>query len=142
MPRSASRILAMGRGLGACALAASLVVGCSRGEAPKAVEAPPPPPTVVVAQVTQRTVPLVRDFVAHTEAVPTVDIRARVAGVLEEIRFREGSAVEQGQVLFVIQQTEYQAALQSARADPASPSQAAAAAFRKRRRVTGMGGSS
>jgi membrane fusion protein (multidrug efflux system) len=70
----------------------------------------------VVAEVVQREVPLVRDFVARTEAVPTVEIRARVAGVLEEVKFREGSQVEQGQVLFVIQQAEYRAALQSARA--------------------------
>jgi membrane fusion protein (multidrug efflux system) len=36
--------------------------------------------------------------------------------MLEEVRFREGSEVERGQVLFVIQQDEYKAALQSARA--------------------------
>ncbi len=53
---------------------------------------------------------------ARTEAVPTVEIRARISGVLEQVQFREGSAVKQGQVLFVIQQAEYRAALQSARA--------------------------
>jgi RND family efflux transporter MFP subunit len=36
--------------------------------------------------------------------------------VLEEVRFREGSGVERNQVLFVIQQEEYKAAVQSARA--------------------------
>ncbi|MGH7309625.1 MAG: efflux RND transporter periplasmic adaptor subunit, partial [Candidatus Rokuibacteriota bacterium] len=48
--------------------------------------------------------------------VPTVEIRARVQGVLEQVRFREGSEVKQRQVLFLIQQEEYKAALQSARA--------------------------
>jgi membrane fusion protein (multidrug efflux system) len=70
----------------------------------------------VVAAVEQRTVPIVRDFTARTEAVPTVEVRARVAGVLEQVLFKEGSEAKQGQVLFVIQKQEYQAALESARA--------------------------
>jgi RND family efflux transporter MFP subunit len=70
----------------------------------------------VVAPVVQRDVPLIRDFVARTEAVPTVEIRARVGGVLEQVKFREGSEVEEGQILFVVQQAEYKAALQAARA--------------------------
>jgi membrane fusion protein (multidrug efflux system) len=100
-------------------LAAVLVVaGCDRGQEVKAPAAPaaPPPPAVVVAEVLRRPVPLVRDFVARTEAVPTAEIRARVQGVLESVRFKEGSEVSEGQVLFVLQQDEYQAALRSARA--------------------------
>lgn len=93
------------------------VAACERAKVEKdAKAAGPPPPSVVVAQVTQRTVPLVRDFTARTEAVPTVEVRARVAGVLEQILFKEGSEVKQGQVLFVIQREEYEAALESARA--------------------------
>ena len=64
----------------------------------------------------QRTVPIVRDFTARTEAVPTVEVRARVAGVLEQVLFKEGTEVKQGQTLFVIQREEYAAALESARA--------------------------
>jgi membrane fusion protein (multidrug efflux system) len=94
-------------------LAALLVVGCGRAKTEQEAKAPPPP-TVVVAEVVQRDVPIVRDFVARTEAVPTIEIRARVAGVLEQVNFREGSGVEQGQLLFVIQQAEYKAALQAA----------------------------
>jgi RND family efflux transporter MFP subunit len=98
-----------------CVLALSFAIGCNRASTDAAAKAPPPP-TVVVAPVVQRDVPLVRDFVARTEAVPTVDIRARVGGVLEQVKFREGSGVEKDQVLFVIQQAEYKAALQTARA--------------------------
>ena len=92
-----------------------LVAGCDRVTASK-VAAAPPPPTVVVAPVLVRDTPIVRDFVGRTEAVPTVEIRARVAGVLEQVRFREGSEVKKGQVLFVIQPDEYNAALQAAQA--------------------------
>jgi membrane fusion protein (multidrug efflux system) len=84
--------------------------------AKQAAPPPPPPPSVVVAEVTQRTVPLVRDFTARTEAVPTVEVRARVAGVLEQVLFQEGTEVKQGQTLFVIQREEYAATLEAARA--------------------------
>ncbi len=95
----------------------SLAAGCQRGEVAASKEAPPPPPpAVVVAEVAQKDVALAAEFVARTEAVPTVEIRARVPGVLEAVRFREGSEVQRGQVLFVIQQDEYKAAVQSARA--------------------------
>src|SRR5882724_12054232 len=87
------------------------------GRAKSAEKAPPPsPPVVVVAEVVQRTVPIVRDFTARTEAVPTVEVRARIAGVLERVMFEEGTQVKAGQTLFIIQPDEYAAALESARA--------------------------
>src|SRR5262249_60314819 len=89
---------------------------CDRGDAKASKQAEAPIPTVLVAEVPQRTVQVSADFVARTEAVPTVEIRARVSGVLEQVRFREGSEVKKDQVLFVIQQDEYKAALQSAQA--------------------------
>ena len=91
-----------------------LTTGCQRAPAAKA--ATPESPDVVVAVVEQRTVPIVRDFTARTEAVPTVEIRARVSGVLEQVLFKEGSEAKQGQLLFVLQKDEYKAGLESARA--------------------------
>ena len=94
-----------------------LTLGCDRTkEAKKDAPPPPPPPQVVVAEVVQRTVPIVRDFTARTDAIPTVEVRARVPGVLEQVLFKEGTEVKQGQTLFVIQRDEYAAALESARA--------------------------
>jgi membrane fusion protein, multidrug efflux system len=93
-----------------------VMVGCDRAKSAKQNAPPPPPPQVVVAEVTQRTVPIVRDFTARTDAIPTVEVRARVAGVLEQVLFQEGTEVKQGQALFVIQRDEYAAALESARA--------------------------
>ncbi|HXJ77304.1 MAG TPA: efflux RND transporter periplasmic adaptor subunit [Candidatus Methylomirabilis sp.] len=89
---------------------------CEKAKAGKETKAPPPPPAVVVAEVQQRTVPIVRDFVARTEAIPTVEVRARVAAVLEKVLYREGTAVKEGQILFELQRDEYAAALQSAQA--------------------------
>jgi membrane fusion protein (multidrug efflux system) len=94
-----------------------LTLGCDRAkDAKKDAPPPPPPPRVVVAEVMQRTVPILRDFTARTDAIPTVEVRARVPGVLEQVLFKEGTEVQQGQTLFVIQREEYAAAVESARA--------------------------
>jgi membrane fusion protein (multidrug efflux system) len=99
-------------------LLALLLAGTACEKAGKETKAapPPPPPTVVVAEVEQRPVIISRDFVARTEAIPTVDVRARVAAVLEQVLYNEGSEVKQGQILFKLQREEYEAALASARA--------------------------
>jgi membrane fusion protein, multidrug efflux system len=87
--------------------------GCKRASS---ATPPPPPPTVVVAEVTVRSVPIVREYTGRTAAVPTVELRARVPGVLEQVLVDEGRGVRQGQTLFVIQREEYAAALESVRA--------------------------
>ena len=76
----------------------------------------PPPPTVVVAQVSQRTVPIYNEYVGQTRADNTVELRARVEGVLQKVYFREGAPVKKGQLLFTIDKRPFQAALQSAKA--------------------------
>jgi membrane fusion protein (multidrug efflux system) len=106
------------KGLALTVLALTLLVGSACDRKGKEVKgtAASPPPAVVVAMVEQRTVPIVRDFVARTEAIPTVDVRARVPGVLEKVLYKEGTEVKQGQVLFEIQRAEYSASLDSAKA--------------------------
>jgi membrane fusion protein, multidrug efflux system len=108
-PGSALPVCLLGLGL------LLLTTACDRAKGAKEA-APPPPPTVIVAEVVQRTVPLFREYTGRTEAIPTVEIRARVAGVLEHVQFKEGTEVRQGQTLFTIQREEYAAALEAARA--------------------------
>ena len=90
----------------------SATLGCQRAKSTTAA----PLPTVSVAEVVERSVPIVREYVGRTEAVPTVELRARVPGVLEQVLADEGRAVTRGQTLFVIQREEYVAALDSVRA--------------------------
>ncbi len=104
----------LARSLMALGLLVAATAACGRSKS--AENAPATPPAVVVAEVMQRTVPIVRDFTARTEAVPTVEVRARIAGVLERVMFDEGTLVKAGQTLFIIQPDEYAAALESARA--------------------------
>jgi membrane fusion protein (multidrug efflux system) len=89
---------------------------CDRTKAKESAPPAPPPPAVVVTEVVKKTVPITAEFVAQTSAVQTVELRARVQGVLERVHFKEGSDVNAGQVLFEIEKSQYQAALQSARA--------------------------
>jgi len=97
-------------------LAASLGagMGCNSKTAHSAVQ--PPPATVVVAAVSQRTVPIYSEYVGQTRADNTVELRARVEGVLQKVYFREGAPVKKGQILFTIDKRPFQAALQSAKA--------------------------
>ncbi|MCF8142618.1 MAG: efflux RND transporter periplasmic adaptor subunit [Deltaproteobacteria bacterium] len=72
----------------------------------------PPPPSVTVEKVVLRTVPVHLNYVATTESVKVVDIRARVEGFLEERRFVEGSDVRKGDLIFVIEKAPYEAELE------------------------------
>ena len=96
-------------------LAATFGASCGSGQ-PKTQAAAPPPTTVVVADVIEKSVPIYSEFVGQTKAHETVELRARVEGVLQRIHFREGTPVRRGQLLFTIEKSQYIAAVQSAKA--------------------------
>ncbi len=96
-------------------LLAALLVGCGSGVPDNSYQ-PPPPPEVTVAKPLQQTVTLFIEENGETEAVERAEVRARVRGFLEEIKFEPGQKVEKDDVLYVIQRNEYQAALNSAKA--------------------------
>src|SRR5574341_577652 len=104
-------------GLGVVWLAVSLI-GCERSkEAEKAKQAPAaPPPAVLVTEVLQKTVPIYAEFVAQTDARFTVEVRARVQGILKDLQFKEGGLVKKDQVLYQIEPEEFQANLEAAKA--------------------------
>ncbi|MFT5702545.1 MAG: RND family efflux transporter MFP subunit [Desulforhopalus sp.] len=94
-----------------------LLVGCSgeKEEQQKTRLAPPPIPVNVVTAAIEN-VPIWIEYTGKTEASQRVDVRARVAGKLEQVLFQEGDQVEKGQKLFVIEKTTYEAAVDQARA--------------------------
>jgi membrane fusion protein (multidrug efflux system) len=75
-----------------------------------------PPPEVGVVTVTPRAVGLVAELPGRLEASRVAQVRARAAGILQKIMFREGSDVKAGQVLFLIDPAPYRAAYESAKA--------------------------
>ncbi len=76
----------------------------------------PPPPTVTVAPPVQKTVTDYLEFSGTSESIATVEIRARVRGYLQERLFDEGTIVSEGDLLFVIDPREYEAAVARAEA--------------------------
>jgi RND family efflux transporter MFP subunit len=91
-----------------------VIAGCG-GSAGEFV--PPPPPSVTVQLPSQRDVTTYSDFTGRTEAVDTIEIRARVKGFLDSIHFKPSDLVEKGQLLFEIEDEFFQAAVDSARAE-------------------------
>ena len=88
-------------------------VGCT--SQPKI--AAPPPPEVVAETPTQRDVTLFQDFTGNTDAIESVEIRARVQGFLESFHFEAATLVKKGDLLFVIERAPYLAAKNQADAD-------------------------
>ena len=82
----------------AAAVACVLVVGCQT----KPQVAQLPPPEVGVSPVVERNVTDFFETTGRTSAVDSVDIRARVAGYLVKVNFKDGDQVQQGDVLFEI----------------------------------------
>src|SRR5215813_9860271 len=75
-----------------------------------------PPPAVSVTPVVSRQVTETIDYIGRLTAVDKVDIVARVPGFIEERTFTEGQYVKKGDLLFLIEQVTYKAAVEQARA--------------------------
>ena len=71
---------------------------------------------VLVAQVTQKTVPINVTAIGTVAAYSTVSIKAQVSGTLMEAHFQEGDFVKKGQLLLTIDPRPYQASLAQAQA--------------------------
>ena len=97
--RSALSLAAVGT------LTVAVGTGYNRGEAhPKMT-----PPTVTVAPVERQELVEWDEFTGRTEAIETVDVRPRVSGHIQEVRFESGKLVKKGDVLFVIDPRWHQA---------------------------------
>ena len=67
-------------------------------------------PEVTVAQPVIRPVQPYVDFTGTTRSTESVEIRARVGGMLEQQLFSSSDVVNAGEVLFIIEQEQYEAA--------------------------------
>jgi len=77
---------------------AALLTGCGRGAAQQQM----PAPQVTVAPVEQKDIVEWSEFTGRVQPVDAVDVRPRVSGYIQEIRFQSGQLVKKGDVLFVI----------------------------------------
>ncbi|MFL5330108.1 MAG: efflux RND transporter periplasmic adaptor subunit [Gemmataceae bacterium] len=88
-------------------------VGCNR----KPPTAEPKPPEVLVASPVQKPVTEFEEFTGRTEAVRSVEVRARVTGYLDRVNFKEGADVKEGDLLFEIDPRTYSADVDRAAAN-------------------------
>jgi len=76
-----------------------------------------PPPEVTVTQAQEKDVKLWHEYTGRLDAVKSVDIRSRVTGHLEEIRFVDGADVKKDDILFVIDQRTFRNQVDNAEAE-------------------------
>ena len=98
-------------------LPSALVIGalraaCGKSDPPPAPTAPPP--TVTVVTLAPREVPVLIEAVGRTEGSKEVEVRARVAGVLQRVLYTEGNPVRAGAPLFQIDRAPFEIALAQA----------------------------
>ena len=113
-----SRLKLMGS-LMAVAMMALLLAGCSDK---KSASAPAMSPMamvvpVVVANVTQRDMPVQVTAIGNVQAYSTVTVKTLVAGEIQRVNFREGQDVKKGDMLFSIDPRPFQVALHQAEAN-------------------------
>lgn len=102
-------------GLAPAGTLAVLLFLCACGEAGNSYQPPPPPPVKVARPVVRP----VTDYLEQTgsaSAVASVNLVARVPGYLESVNFKDGSIVDKGDVLFVIEPAAYVANVKLAEA--------------------------
>ena len=110
-------------GLLASMLLAAGLAGCGRsadaqpggGHGPGG-GGPPPAMPVAVVSAQLSSVPVLLEAVGRAEGSKEVEVRARVTGLIEQQRYREGDRVKANAPLFVIEQAPFEIALAQARA--------------------------
>ena len=96
-------------------LAVILLIVLTRSGAKASVQAPPSP-MVEVATVEQRDVPVYGEWIGTLTGQVNADVRGQVTGYLLTRKYKEGSYVRKGELLFEIDPRPFQAALDQAKA--------------------------
>jgi membrane fusion protein, multidrug efflux system len=89
------------------------VAGCGDSKPPAQAQAPAPAVTIV--KIAAEEVRPTSTFTGRIEAKDKIDLRARVDGFLEKRLFTEGADVKEDDLLFVIEQGMYRAAVEEAK---------------------------
>jgi RND family efflux transporter MFP subunit len=92
-------------------LASAALGGCEQNSF-----VPPPPPKVDVGTPVQQPITRYLEATGNTAPINSVDLVARVQGVLQAINYKDGSLVKQGTTLFTIEPDTYKLKLEQAQA--------------------------
>ena len=93
--------------------------GCTDEHSTQQIQREVPPLQVEVVSVHKEKIPIWVRYTATTKASSSQEVRARVAGRLEQRFFKDGDMVTKGQKLFLIEQAPYKNALDAALAQKA-----------------------
>ena len=96
-----------------CGIGLTVLAGCGH----RVSQARPAPPQVTVAPVEQKEIIEWDEFTGRADAVDSVEVRPRVSGYIQEVRFRSGQLVKKGDVLFVIDPRWHQATYDQRKAE-------------------------
>lgn len=77
-------------------------------------------PYVLTKQVKQTNIAPKKSYIGHVEAIKSVNLKPQVTGYVEKVLFQEGSLVNEGDILFVIEQKRYLATVELREAELAS----------------------
>ena len=95
-----------------CSILGFFLSGCSK---PDSAVSNLGPQEVLVTDVLQQDVPVVREWIGSLDGSVNADIRARVSGYLVSQNYKEGTFVHQGDFLFQIDSSTYEAAVEQAK---------------------------
>ena len=76
-----------------------------------------PPAAVKVMEVRETLLAAADEYIAHVEPLQEVIIRPEVSGRIEQLHFTEGALVKEGDLLFTIDRSAYQATADAAQAE-------------------------
>jgi len=71
-----------------------------------------PPPAVKAVELKQRPLDVLDEYIAAVEPVQQVQVRSDVSGYLDALYFTEGAFVQEGDLLFRVDQNRYQAVVE------------------------------
>jgi len=91
------------------------LAGCNSSAQSRNPGGQPPPPLVLVTQVGAADVPIFSEYPAQTYARNSVEVRGRVDGYIDKWEFHPGQQVHAGDVLYVLDQRPYEAAVAQAK---------------------------
>jgi membrane fusion protein, multidrug efflux system len=84
--------------------------------APAWSQQPPPAPAVGVVKVEKRPITETDEFIGRIQAMNRVDIVARVAAFLDQVRFKDGAEVNVGDILYRLERGPFEADLDAKKA--------------------------
>ena len=99
--------------VGLCGVQTIVLAGCSKSGTNNIISGPP---EVLVTEAIQQDVPVVREWIGSLDGSVNADVRARVSGYLISQNYKEGAVVKQGDLLFQVDPSVYEAAVEQAKA--------------------------